>query len=238
MRRLFSSILPLTALMLLTACGGATSPPVTATPGPTAAPLPTSAPVPGTPSPGQDLSLLIKQELDKMPVGQMLFNPPAEMEQGRAERIELRLTQNLSEDISQGLKGSGQPEIQPLKIGTFMRARLTGDDFEIKALNDEEQVVSGDSFTQWAWDVTPLDSGKRTLHLAVTIRIKVGGLGEEHKDYPVIDRDVNVSVNPGFFITGFVKSNWQWLVTAIVIPLLGLGWRIYSGRSKKPEGKV
>ncbi len=235
MRHSFSVILILTGLVFLVGCGEAAPAPTTQLPAPTSASLgatATPAPIFATPEPGRDLSQLIRLELDKMPVGKMLFNPPAEMEQGRAERIELRLTQNLAEDISQGLKGSGQPEIQPLKIGTFMRARLTGDDFEIHGLNEEEQVVSGDSFTQWAWDVTPLNSGKRPLHLDVSIRIKVPGLAEQHKDYPVIDRDVNISVNPGFLITGFVRDNWQWLVTAILIPVLGFGWRVYSGRSK------
>ena len=101
----------------------------------------------------------IRKELDNYALGQILFNPPKDMRVGRFERIEVRITQKLDIDLAKNLKGKGIPETIFEKVAPFMRVKLSGDDFEIKALNEEGQIVPDDGFTEWAWDVLPLKSG-------------------------------------------------------------------------------
>jgi len=101
-----------------------------------------------------------------------------------------------------------------------MKVRLSGDNFKISALNEEEQIVAKDTYTEWAWDVVPLKSKIQVLHFHVTIRLKIEG-SEEKRDYPVIDKEVYVKVNPVYSTKVFAVNNWKWILTALLIPLAG-----------------
>ncbi len=250
----------LSTLFLPVACVGGGAQPTSAPPTvisiATSAPAPTSAPAvqptikptslptvvmiittstPGvhlTPVPTPNPQAVVQGTLQGLTSGKMLFNPPAEMDQGEPARIELRITRNQGDDLSGGLQGKGTPQISSVKVSSSMSAHLSGDDFQIDSLNSEEQLIGGDTFTQWAWDVTPLGTGKHTLHLRVTARVSVDGT-EGQKDLPVVERDVNIRVNPGYLIGSFLKGYWEWVVTAILVPLVGIGWKVQADRKAK-----
>ena len=186
-----------------------------------------------------DLSKVIDDEIKKLSSGLILFNPPQEMKVGVKERVEARITKTITEDLSKGLKGRGLPQIEEIKVNTLMGVRLNGDkvNFDIKALSHEEQIVTGDGFTQWDWDVTPLKSGIQRLLLSVTIRIKIPNYyGEERKDYPVFERPIKVKVNPIYSLKNFIKSYWQWIVSTIIGSGI-IGWIIKRILKKRRKGK-
>jgi hypothetical protein len=114
-----------------------------------------------------------------------------------------------------------------------MKAKLVGDGFEVTPLSEEEQFVTDDTYTEWAWDVKPLQSGERKLNLTVTVKVIAEGLGERARDIPVITRTVVVEVDPVYTVTSFVGDNWQWLWTAILVPIAGWGWVYYSKKRAK-----
>lgn len=170
-----------------------------------------------------NLSSTISDELNNLSLGQILFNPPKEMKVGRSERIEVRIIQNLKTDLFENLKGRGIPEVSIEKVAPFMKVKLSGDCFDINALHEEGQIVSEGGYTEWAWDVLPLKSGSKKLHLLISVRIKLS-FGEEKKDFPIIDKDVKVNVNPIYSTKHFISNNWRWLATALILPILG--WAI------------
>ena len=77
-----------------------------------------------------------------------------------------------------------------------MKVRLSGENFIVKDLSSEEQIVGRDGFKQQEWNVIPLKSGLQALLLLVTVRIKIPELGEEVKDYPVFKKEIRVRINP------------------------------------------
>ena len=162
-----------------------------------------------------DLPEIVKDELEKLSLGQILFNPSEEMQFGAKERVEVRIAKTITEDLTKGLKGRGVPQIEKIKVGTFMKVRLTGDNFDIKAISHEEQLVEGEGFTHWDWDVVPLKSGTQSLLLTVTVRIKIPDYGEEKKDHPVFEKQIKVKVNLIYSTKHFTKSYWQWIVGTI-----------------------
>lgn len=191
---------------------------------------PKPAPVPAP----TDLSEIVENELKKLSPGRFLFNVPQEMKVGVKERVEARIAKNFTEDLSIGLRGHGVPLIEEIKVNTLMGVRLNGRNFDIKALSHEEQIVTGEGFTQWDWDVVPLKSGDQLLSLVVTVRIKIPDYGEERKDYPVFDRQIKVKVNPVYTIKTFIESYWQWIIVTILIPLIG--WVVKKlWKSRKEE---
>lgn len=188
---------------------------------------------PMVPAP-QDLSQIVEDEIRNLTPGRILFNPPEEMKVGVKERVEVRIVKNFTENLSIGLRGRGVPQIEEIKVNTLMGVRLNGDNFDInKTLSHEEQIVAGDGFTQWNWDVTPLKSGIQLLLLTVTVRIKILNYGEERKDYPVFERKIKVNVNPIYTTKKFIESYWQWIITAILIPIIG--WFVNNWRKSRKK---
>jgi len=177
------------------------------------------APAPALPH----LSEIVEDELKKLSPGRILFNPPQEMKVGVKERVEVRIAKTITEDLTLGLKGRGIPQIEEIRVGTFMKVHLTGDNFDIKTLSHEEQPVIGEGFTQWDWDVIPSKSGIQFLLLTVTVRIKIPNYDEERKDYPVFERRIRVKVNLIYSINKFIKNYWQWIIGMIISSGI-IGW--------------
>ena len=169
---------------------------------------------------------VLKEELDRLPVGKVVFNPPDTMKVGVKERVETRISRDVDADLMASLKGRGLPQIEELRISELMKVRVSGSDFDITQLNEEEQFIGMEGFTEWAWDILPKKSGKKVLHLHVTLRIRLP-FGEERKDHPVLDREVIVKVNPVYSAGIFVSAYWKWMATALILPLIGLIWKTY-----------
>ena len=169
---------------------------------------------------------------NKLNSGRILFDHPEEMKVGIEERVVVRLTKDITENLTEGLEGVEAPQIEPIEVGAFMTVTLTGgDSFDINALSSEQQVVRPVGFTEWSWYVTPLKPGVQELHLTVTVRILIPGQDEQKIDWLVIDKQISVDVNPPYTFTRFIECYWQWIVGTIisaiaVIPIiLKLGGR-------------
>jgi excisionase family DNA binding protein len=181
-----------------------------------------------------DFAVLVNAEFEKLSAGRILYNPPTEMTVGEALIIEVRVTLNNTEPLTSGLQGPGSPVVEPLLVGPFMKANISGDKFKITALSDEEQIVNRKTFTQWIWEVVPLEAGNQALYLTMTARIKIQGDGEEKKDILVKNTKIKVKVNPAYSVRTFFEHNWQWIATAIIIPLVIFGWGRWKRKQEIP----
>lgn len=180
-------------------------------------------------------SASVEDEIKKLSNGYILFNPSEVMTVGIKERVEVRIARTFTNDLNLGLKGRGEPTIEKVKVGTLMKSRLMGNNFDIKSLSHEEQIVTGSGFSQWEWDVTPLMRGTHTLLLAVTVTINIPGYGEKPKDYPVFERTIKVIANPMHTTKSFLSTNWQYIITSIIALIGALGfsrWLIKKRRQK------
>jgi subtilisin-like proprotein convertase family protein len=174
------------------------------------------------PTPSPIFQDIINKEFEKLSSGRILFNPREKMKVGVKERIEVRLTKNITDNLTGGLIGSGETQIEEIKIGTFMKVKLTGNNFDINPLSSEEQVVGPMEFTEWSWDVVPLESGTQKLHLTVTVRILIPGHDEQKKDWYVMDKWINVEVNPYYTIKRFIDNYWQWIIVTIISAIFAI----------------
>lgn len=179
-----------------------------------------------------NLSKIVEDELKNLSLGKILFNIPEEMKVGIKERVEVRIARTIAQNLSEGLRGRGVPQTEKIRVGTFMKVRLMGDNFDIRTLSDEEQLVAGEGFTEWAWDVVPLKYGIQLLLLTVTVRIKIPNYCEERKDYPVFERKIRVKVNLIYSTKEFVRKNWQFIAGTIFSSGI-IGWIIRKRRKSK-----
>lgn len=197
-----------------------------ATPEPTSEPAPLPTPVatapPETPAPaGSDPAALVQAEFARLAAGHVLYNPPDEMQVGRRERVEVRITQGRAETLAaETLQGRGAAVVESIPVNTFMKVRLTGDAFTITPLSSEEQFVVADSFTEWAWDLVPLQAGDQNLTLLITARVLLPGYPAEQRDLRIIERHIDVDVKPfGPAVLDFVRGHTEVLISAVLIPL-------------------
>lgn len=165
-------------------------------------------------------SIELRQLLADVRPGKYLFNPPSNMRLGETDDIEFRLAERASEALLVELKGRGKPIIGDIQIGTYMTAKLIGDpqDFTITAFSTERQFVA--ETASWRWKVTPLRSGKHTLRLLATIRIKIPN-SEEERDYLVKDEEIEIPIDRFYELKRFLLTNGSWVWPLIVTLLLG-----------------
>jgi hypothetical protein len=182
------------------------------------------------PTPEIDPIHLVNEELDRLTTGVIFYNPPKDMTVAQQERIDVRISSNTLFTSTEGFKGSGAVQTETLPVATFMKVNLRGECFDITALSSEEQVIPADSHADWAWDVTPTEKGLQTLSLVVTARIKLPGYSDEQKDLQVIERDINVRVNPAYALRTFFDKNRDWVYPVVVIPLVLGAWGFLQQR--------
>jgi len=159
--------------------------------------------------------------IDKISVGKILFNPPKEMKVSIKERIEVRISQNIKEDLTKKLKGRGVPQVEKIFVSSVMKVKLSGDTFKIDSLSEEQQIISSAGYTQWEWDITPLKSGNRFIHLSIAVSIYLDKYGEKIKSLPVMEKEIYIKVNLRYNFLNFLKKYWRWIIMT-TIALIGL----------------
>jgi len=81
---------------------------------------------------------ILQEELKRLPIGKILFNPPEVMKLGVEDRVEARISRDINTNLRASLKGRGTPKTEEIKISELMKVRLSGSDFNIIPLNEEE----------------------------------------------------------------------------------------------------
>ena len=78
----------------------------------------------------------------------------------------------------------------------------------LRALSNQDQFVRPGTVARWDFDVIPLRSGLRRIHLLAPMRIRIEGK-EEVVDLPSYETEVKVLVAPARAVGLFWRKNWQ-----------------------------
>ena len=231
--------IPLLSTAILLGCAGCSGPP--GSPAPASEVTSEKAlQVPGTYSApeidrgGPVTPKVLGDVLAGLPMGRVLFACPPTMRVHAPERVEVRISGDPKEDITRGLQERGVPVEAGAKIAPLMNVTLTPDEdgvFDVKALSAAEQLTGG-TFSQWVWSVTPLKSGTHNLYLTVNVVVDVPGLGPQKREIPVLTQTVQVRANMPYSTGEFWRKNWQWFMSTLLIPL---GLWLWKKRSKAKE---
>jgi hypothetical protein len=107
-----------------------------------------------------------------------------------------------------------------------MQVTLDGLGFEIAPLSPDTQTVAGGGFAEWRWNVTATEAGNHNLN--VTVYAKLDDLPPHQIGAQT--HAVEIDGNPMAGVEAFLGNNWQWLASAIVIPLIALLWKSRAKR--------
>jgi len=210
-------------------------------------PIPVPTPTPASspsPAPSPTLDQIIAEELKKLAEGQIVFAVPENMKQGKSERVEVRISsKQIGSKLTEGLKSRGTPLVEDIKVATFMKVSLYGEEDEFRITKPpnttEQQIVTERDYAQWEWQVTPLSFGEQTLYLKATAVIPLAQIGEKTVDVPLMEKRINVSVSPMYIISSTAKKFdwWQFLIGGGVLSGIVVSvWRYLTHKKRRVAG--
>jgi hypothetical protein len=169
--------------------------------------------------------------------GQIAFGAPSRMGYGETKQANLLLSKIKSiPELEQTLQETGIVRGHTIKVADIMEAHLTGNDFDILPVTPEVQPISGRETTEWKWDIKPKDFGSLPLHLSVNAKIMLDGQ-ERTRPIRTFDETVYVQVAWSRSIPIFIRNNWQWLWTTLIVPIAGWVWHRRRKAGKKKRRK-
>jgi hypothetical protein len=169
--------------------------------------------------------------LKLLPVGSIAFNAPATLGLGDRTTISLLLSaREPLRDLVRRVTEVGDRVGARIRIADRMEAHLSGLGFKVQAVTPELQAVSGEDVTEWKWDIEATETGRQRLHLTLTAIIDVHG-SQSPRTVRTFDKVLEIRVSLSRRLSNFVEGNWQWLWTAILIPLSALALRSRARRT-------
>lgn len=121
----------------------------------------------------------------------------------------------------------GAKETQIVRVTGTMGVTLVDPDpdraFSIVSIGGSTQGVDKEGYTEWQWNVCAKRSGEHTLSLVVAI-VRGG-----NKKESVWQSSIRVRNNEVVVIKGFWETNWQWLISSLIVPILVWLWKRKKG---------
>jgi len=130
-------------------------------------------------------------------IGLVSYDIPSDMIKNQISKCNVRIAKNkLNLNV---LNLSKNSIFEQIRISEVMKVQLidpsNGQNFNITCLNNYEQIISANEFTEWIFNVKPLRSGFFELFLRVTILEILKDFGERSKDVIVLNRSIKVKSN-------------------------------------------
>ncbi|KAK42429.1 hypothetical protein BG58_03630 [Caballeronia jiangsuensis] len=157
----------------------------------------------------------------------MAYNAPPPLTIADTAKIELRIDPKQTEsEIKKAITLPGELTVALIQISNRMQADITGDKeaLTISNLDPEIQAVSGKEPTIWRWLVKPLKEGTHLVFVKLYAQVMIDGSQTPMRIGSYEGRIV-VNVSPRQHVENFVQKNWQWLWTAILVPVGGFWWK-------------
>jgi len=173
--------------------------------------------------------------LAALPKAPMAFNTPPPMNiDDTASKVELRVGPRQSPaELAKSITAPGTVQVHEVQISNRMKSSLSGDadGLTITPLTPALQAVSGQTPTVWVWSVKPRKVGRYPIHVELEAEVKIDG-EVTPRLIDVFDGAITVTITPRQRVEHFAKDNWQWLWTALLVPVGGWWWK---RKSKKDE---
>lgn len=172
--------------------------------------------------------------------GAFFDGPPETMEVGDSEKVSL--TVSLQETVGElrtrlaekARAGGHQVRSEDILVYDLIRANLVGTKgLIVQSLDNElDRLLRGGS-QKWAWTVEAIETGNQSLCLTLSALIR------DEQGVDTIDtwqEDVEVSVSVGRVTSAFLKKHWQWIWSALVVPIAVFLWEMWRRRRRRISG--
>jgi hypothetical protein len=165
------------------------------------------------------LGIEIDRVIEALPRANVAFNAPSTLRLDEPAVIQLLLSGRRSiRQLKEQITALGRREGARIVATDLMEAHLVGSGFKIEAITPTVQPASGAGATEWKWEVEPTKAGTRRLYLTLSALLELEG---KQSVYTVrtFERRLDVRVPLRERLSGFAGRNWQWLWTALLLPV-------------------
>jgi len=188
-----------------------------------------------------DVAHAFQQSLEsRLAPATAVFNSPTEMALAETKTIKLVISMSKSESqLVPQVQEFGESKAASIKVGSLMQAILVSNDqdgLSVVANTTNPQDLFRTEDTYWEWHVTAKKPGKYKLSLTIEIESDINGVRLQ-RAVKTYEEDIVVDVSTWKTIKEFFTSNWQWLWTALVIPIAGYIWKRWKAKKKKAKTK-
>lgn len=167
----------------------------------------------------------------------VVFSAPANMT--LQQTYEVTFLMSVAESVAElknRLAADSNVRSDTIRVSDIMDVNLVGPNFEITPITPQQQPVSGISSNEWRWEVSPKRTGQVKLYLTVNAILTIDGQGN-NKVLRTFTKNIDVDVSPQQHVANFITTHWQWLFTAIIIPLVIYLWS-EKQRKKKQQAET
>lgn len=185
---------------------------------------------------------VINTALEKLPVGQVYHNVPAQMKVGVEETIESGIAPEITQEIKDQIQGRNQVNIKSGvrfdPMGVTMKMIVNPEKFKIFEQKGGEQLVTSKLPGKWVWQVTPIEPGNHQIAILATVNLSLPNSKTRTIETIVFQDQREVKVNWRYTISGFIMANWKELIPLIIGSgsLSGLiGWYLGKRQEKQKQ---
>jgi hypothetical protein len=175
----------------------------------------------------------LDQALNKLIGGNVAFNSPKQMQVGRPQIVEAKLSTKLPPaELKAQLTQAANAESASLTVGDRMSATLNGGAaFDISPSGPQTQWISQNDVTTWTWTVTPKTAGTQYLIITFDAMITVDGK-DGTRNVRTLTQTIDVEVGwpqtvGEWFDFGkkwFENAGWVWASVLVPIGVFVGGW--------------
>lgn len=168
--------------------------------------------------------------------GIIAYNVPANFKVNEWSTIKLRITRDNDvksivvgdRDIPIVLKDSDDKIIlESIKVDEYITASLYSDDADIKLINNKNQRLYDNGYTEWIWRIKPNKSNNCYLKMTITL---------SERDLVVYEKEIPVSSNWLWSFSNWVAKWWQAITATVITPIL-IPFFIWLRNRKKSKDK-
>lgn len=157
--------------------------------------------------------------LDQLTLAAIAFSVPDFVNIKEKVSVRLLIDPTVTpEELEKNLPPSGTHNSAKVAISKIVEATVKAPDFEVTNVTPSKQAIAETAPTEWIWDLTPKAAGTYTVFLTVNAIVSVDGNSAE-RSIKTFEKAVQIKVTPWQVIVNFFVKYWQWIVTALVIPL-------------------
>lgn len=136
-------------------------------------------------------------------------------------------------ELAKTITESGVVISNTITISKIVEVQIVAPKFTITTTTPDKQAIATTAPTTWEWTLKPNEAGKQTIKVSVNAIVLVGGK-KAPRHISTFEQYITVNITTDQILVRWFKQYWQWLFTALLIPLAVYGWKSYrSGRAAK-----
>jgi hypothetical protein len=167
--------------------------------------------------------------------GRVVYKIPAQMKFRSRNNVLLRITKSKAtlsvyDNLDGEVMTSEIPVTQTMSVNLIDLSPADDKAFEITTGDNAVQVVdSGDTYTQWTWNVTPIKVGNAKLQIVVAVVRDGGEKDMVYEDTVEVQNDIPTQ------LLLFWNKYWQWIIGTFLLPFFLWMYKRKNDKDKKDK---